>query len=268
MEPRLGDNSRQCFQKSRPRMVYSQTPKRTRRKSKVVYQQTRTGQNLSHGGSAQKEVPKCKLARCPTKLSELKEVSSKALRNCRKQNNDKAKAKAASFPCDLKSSSESDQKVFLGGLPAGMTERTLREQMLAIGYKVLKRPKVLRGFAPEVLLRSVEQAQELVARGTITLDGAKVEVRPWKSSRQSQLKNIPNVEKRSIIFEGLPVGTTAKDIKDTLTKMGMKVVNHPMIKDGFSGQLILETDSQAQNLIRMKKMFLKEKFVNVRPFVN
>jgi len=265
------EKSSECFRNCRPRMANSKflTLKSKRRKPKGVYPHPCKSQHLPLGAWSQKEVPEGKFAKCPTKASDVKKISSNALLNSRKQKNAKAKAKAVPFPCDLKSSSDADQKVFLGGLPIGMTERTLREQMSALGYKVLKRPKVLRGFAPEVLLRSVEQAQELVAKRTIILDGVKVEVRPWKSStRHSQLKNIPSVGNRSIFLQGLRVGTTAKDIKDTLKKMGMRVVNQPVIKDGFSGQVILETDSQAQDLIRMKKMFLNVKFVDVRPFVN
>jgi len=208
-------------------------------------------------------------ADAPIEISEVKGVPLNAFPNGRKQNNDKVKAKAASLLCDSKLNSQDDQKVFLGGLPIGITERTLREEMSALGFKVLKRPKILRGFAPEVWLRSVEQAQELVSRGTITLGGVRVEVRPYNSmTKLSELKKIPNVGKRSIFLGGLPRGATTEDIKEAIKKMGMEVLNYPVIKDGFSRQVILEKVAQAKTLIGMKKIFLKGKMVDVRPFVN
>jgi len=205
----------------------------------------------------------------PKEVKEVKQLPSSTVPKSRKQKKDKTKAKAATFPCDSKSISNADQKVFLGGLPIGMTERTLREQMSAQGYKVLKRPKILRGFAPEVWMRSAEQAKELVARGTITIGGLEVEVRPYNSlTKLSELKKIPNVGKRSIFLGGLPFGTTANDLKDALSRLGMKVVNYPVIKDGFSRQVILETIPQAKTLIKMKKILLNGKLVEVKPFIN
>merc|ERR1719419_1517677 len=128
--------------------------------------------------------------------------------------------------------------------------------MSALGFKVLKRPKILRVFAPKVWLRSVEQAQELVSRGTITLGGVRVEVRPYNSmTKLSELKKIPNVGKRSIFLGGLPRGATTEDIKEAIKKMGMEVLNYPVIKDGFSRQVILEKVAQAKTLIGMKKTF-------------
>merc|ERR1719510_1049416 len=58
----------------------------------------------------------------------------------------------------------SSQKVFLGGLPAHITEATLRQKLLQQGYKVINKPKVLRGFTPQVCLASVEEAQKLIEK--------------------------------------------------------------------------------------------------------
>jgi len=177
--------------------------------------------------------------------------------------------RAKPFACDVNSISEGEQRIFLGGLPAGLTERTLRQHLAARGYKVLKRPKILRGFAPEVWMRSPEQARELVARGTIMIEGVEVEIRPYNSlTKLSALKKIPKVGKRSVFLGGLPSGTTAKDIQNVLRKKGMGVVNYPTIRNGFSRQVILESISQASTLIKMKRIWVNGAFVDVRPFVN
>lgn len=169
-------------------------------------------------------------------------------------------------PCS--SVSDVDQRVFLGGLPVGMTERSLRQQLAVLGYKVLKRPKILRGFAPEVLMRSVQEAKELVERGTIMLNGIEVEVRPFNSlMKQSESRKIPNIKKRSIFLGGLADGTTAKDIQDEFKKMGLKIVNYPSAKFGFSRQVILESACQAKALIATKKVLINGTLVDVRPFV-
>merc|ERR1719273_1351093 len=63
------------------------------------------------------------------------------------------------------------QKVFLGGLPAHLTASILREKLAEQGYTVLNHPKILRWFSPQVCLGSVEEAQRLVEKGTIVIDG-------------------------------------------------------------------------------------------------
>jgi len=273
MEPfHQREKSRNSFRKVRSRMrVRSrlQTRKTSQRKLKELYNNECTSERFQHATRGQKKVLKGWSANIPMEVSEVPMVPVNSFPSCRKQNNDKAKAKTAPLLIDSNLNSQDDQKVFLGGLPIGITERTLREEMSALGFKVLKRPKILRGFAPEVWLRSVEQAQELVSRGTITLGGVRVEVRPYNSmTKLSELKKIPNVGKRSIFLGGLPRGATTEDIKEAIKKMGMEVLNYPVIKDGFSRQVILEKVAQAKTLIGMKKIFLKGKLVDVRPFVN
>jgi len=169
-------------------------------------------------------------------------------------------------PCSP--NTDRDQRVFLGGLPLGMTERSLRQQLAVQGYKVLKRPKILRGFAPEVLMRSVEEAKELVERGTITINGVEVEIRPFNSlMKQSESRKIPNVKKRSIFLGGLSDSTTPKDIQNAFAEMGVRIVNYPVVKFGFSRQVILETIRQAKAMIAKKKVVINGTLVDVRPFV-
>merc|ERR1712060_369979 len=167
-------------------------------------------------------------------------------------------------------STENDaQRVFLGGLPIGITERMLRQHLAALGYKVLKRPKILHGFAPEVWMKTVEQAKDLIEKEVIMIEGMAVEVRPYNSlTKLSELKKLPNVGKRSVFIGGLPAGTTTKNLLDVLVEIGMKVINYPVIKHGFARQVILDTISQAQSLIIMKKLRVKGAFADIRPFVN
>jgi len=164
---------------------------------------------------------------------------------------------------------DDDQKIFLGGLPLGMNERTLRQEMAAQGYKVLRRPKIIRGFAPEVMMRSVEEAKELVDKGVININGFEVEVRSFNSyNKHSKSRKIPNVEKRSVFLGGLSKGTTVKDILGAMMELNLRVVNYPVVKLGFSPQVILQTVSQAQKLVKMKKIYVNGKFVDVRPFAH
>jgi len=164
--------------------------------------------------------------------------------------------------------SNGEKRIFLGGLPIGMKERMLRQHLALLGYKVMKRPKILRGFAPEVWMRSVKEANELVERGTIMINGYEVEVRPFNHlMKQSESRKIPNSNRRSIFLGGLPRGTTAKDIQNALAEMGIKILNYPLIKFGCSRRVILENTHQAKTLIEKKKVLILGTLVDVRPFV-
>lgn len=181
------------------------------------------------------------------------------------------------FPCKpakktkvkkIKPANDGEQRIFLGGLPVGITERMLRQHLAAQGYKVLKRPKILHGFAPEVWMRTAE-ATDLIGKGMIVIDGLEVEVRPYNSlTKLSELKKLPNVGKRSVFIGGLSSTTTTKKLQDALLEMGMKVINYPVIKHGFARQVILDTISQAKSLIKMKKIKINRTLVDVRPYVN
>jgi len=176
--------------------------------------------------------------------------------------NKKSKEKTCSTDSDR------EQRIFLGGLPIGMTERSLRQQLAAKGYKVLKRPKILRGFAPEVLMRSAQEAKELVELGTIMIKGVEVEVRPFNPlMKQNESRKITNIKKRSISLSGLSSGTTAKDIQKVFAELGLRIENYPVVKFGLSPQVILETVRQARALIGRKKILINGTLVDVRPFM-
>merc|ERR1712121_246098 len=79
---------------------------------------------------------------------------------------------------------------------------------------------------------------------------------------------LPDDIKRSVFLGGLPNGTTGQMIKEELEKMDVKVVNHPLIKAGFTPQVMLGTVEQAQKLIKMKRVRIHHSLVDIRPYVN
>jgi len=161
------------------------------------------------------------------------------------------------------------QKVFLGGLPAHITESTLQEKLTRQGYTVINKPKVLRGFTPQVCLGSVEEAQQLIKKGRIFIDGSQVDVRPYEAFAKDDLdKRLPDDTKRSVFIGGLSNGTTGQMIINGLEKLDVKVVNHPLIKTGFTPKVTLGAVEQAQKLIKMKKVQIHHSLVDIRPYVN
>jgi len=161
------------------------------------------------------------------------------------------------------------QKVFLGGLPSYITESNLRQKMAEQGYNVINKPKVLRGFTPQVCLGSVEEAQRLIKKGKIMIDDSQVDVRPYEEFvKDTPDKKLPDDIKRSVFLGGLPNGTTGKDIREELEKLDVKVVNHPLIKAGFTPQVILGNAQQAEKLVNLKKVRIRNTLVDIRPYVN
>jgi len=160
------------------------------------------------------------------------------------------------------------QKVFLGGLPAHLTATLLRKKLAEQGYTVLNHPKILRWFSPQVCLGSVEEAQKLVEKGTIVIDGAIIRVRPFEAFTRDNKKKLPDEVERSVFLGGLAAGTTAEMIKDELGKMDLVVVNIPVVKSGYSPQVALETYEQARSLLKLMRVQINGALVNVRPFAN
>jgi len=81
-------------------------------------------------------------------------------------------------------------------------------------------------------------------------------------------KNHPDKIKRSVFLGGLSKGTTSQMIKDDLRKMNVKVSNNPLVKDGFSPKVICGTVRESNMLIKLKKIHINNKLVDVRPFVD
>jgi len=197
-------------------------------------------------------------------------VLKEEIRNIKeKKSSDIVASKKKNKVKPLNSTDNDEQRVFLGGLPIGITERMVRWYLAALGYKVLKRPKIMHGFAPDVWMKTVDQAKDLIEKGKIMIEGLEVEVRPYNSwTKLSELKKLPNVGKRSVFVRGMSSSTTTKNLQDALSEMGMKVINYPVIKNGFARQVILDTISHAKALINLKKIQVNGTFVDVRPFVN
>jgi len=102
-----------------------------------------------------------------------------------------------------------EQKVFLGGLSRNITDETLRKALKMQGYTVLNKPKVLEGFSPQICLGSVQEAQQMVRRGKIIIEGTFVDVRPYEEIRKDSLNmGSKNDVKRSVFLGGLPSNTT------------------------------------------------------------
>merc|ERR1719427_202349 len=160
------------------------------------------------------------------------------------------------------------QKVFLGGLPTHLTSSLLCKWLTEQGYTVLNNPKILRWFSPQVCLGSVEEAQRLVEKKTIVIDNTVVQVRAFEAfSRDNKWKQPDEVE-RSVFLGGLSPDTTAEMIRHDLRVMGLVVVNIPVLKSGYSPQVVLKTFDQAQSLIKLMKVQINGTIVNVRPYAN
>jgi len=160
-----------------------------------------------------------------------------------------------------------EQKVFLGGLPLHMTPEILKDKLERQGLTVLNRPRIMRGFTPQVCLGSIEEAQELIARRFLFLDEYRVDVRPYQDKEQLR-KGLPSVVKRSVFLGGLPENTTGEMITDDLKRLDVQVVNFPVVKNGYAPRVVLESVEDAKMLVSLKRVMVNSTVVDVRPYVN
>jgi len=175
--------------------------------------------------------------------------------------------KACDFLHDASIFCEDSQKVFLGGLPPQITETRLRQELEMQGFNVINKPKVLRGFSPRVCMSSVADAQRLIKMRKILIDGCLVEVRPYEAfSKETVNTKFQSYVNRSVFLGGLCEGTTSQMIKEDLQKLDVKVVNHPLVKIGFSPKVILGTVEQKDMLLKLKKVRINNVLVDVRPY--
>jgi len=73
------------------------------------------------------------------------------------------------------------RSVFLGGLPSTVTLKILKSEIKKLGMKVTNRPRIKAGFIPKVTLASIQEAEQLVTKGTIDILGAVISVRAYVS---------------------------------------------------------------------------------------
>jgi len=171
------------------------------------------------------------------------------------------------FLHDLSFFCTDEQKVFLGGLPQNLTAEALKTKLEKQGLRILNKPRVIRGFTPKVCLGSVEEAVRLVAQGSICIDGHNVDVRPYKD-KDLLRKGLPSVVKRSVFLGGLPENTTAEMIVSDLQRLDIKVLQCPVIKDGYAPRVVLDSLESAKMLVSLKRVMVNGTAVDVRPYVN
>jgi len=160
-----------------------------------------------------------------------------------------------------------EQKVFLGGLPLHMSAQILKDKLEMQGLTVLNRPKIMRGFSPQVCLGSVEQAEMLIAKGFLYLDEHRVDVRPYQDREQLR-EGLPSIVKRSVFLGGLPEKTTGEMIINDLERLDVKVLNFPVVKNGYAPRVELESLEDAKKLVSLKRLMVNGTAVDVRPYVN
>lgn len=193
-----------------------------------------------------------------TKLAPIKKV-----RHCRHfLKGQCVRGKTCGFIHDRSIFCTDSQKVFLGGVPQHFTPSSLRQKLMDLGFSVLNKPRVLPGFSPEVCLGSVNEAQMLIAQGSIMIDGVRIVVRPFKD------QSLNGGIRHSVFLGGLANGTTAEMIKQELAKLDVEVVNHPIIKAGFSPQVTLKSAEETQKLVQLARVRINGVLVNVRPYAN
>jgi len=176
------------------------------------------------------------------------------------------RGKYCDFIHDIKYSYPDTHKVFLGGLPFHLSETALRKQLQEKGFNVVNKPKVYGGFSPQVCLASEEQAKRLIQLGSIKINGVIVDVRSYEAFTKKNQEKLLDMSRRSVFLGGLCKGTTTQMIKTDLELLGMKIVNYPFIKSGFSPQVTMATTEQAQKLVNMGKVEINGTLVDIRPY--
>jgi len=161
------------------------------------------------------------------------------------------------------------QKVFLGGLPLHLTPTALKEKLEEQGLTVLNEPRILRGFTPQVCLGTMKEAEMLIAKRYIFIDDQRVDVRPYQDRDQlRQAGVLPRIVKRSVFLGGLPENTTGNMIIKDLQRLDVKVVEYPIVKNGYAPRVVLGSLEHAKMLVDLKRVMVNGTVVDVRPYLN
>jgi len=177
------------------------------------------------------------------------------------------RGKYCDFNHDKNHSYPDSFKVFLGGLPFHITEACLKQQLSEQGFHVVNKPKVYGGFSPQVCLATAAEAQRLITMGSIKISGMTVDVRCYEAFTKKNQDKLEDISCRSVFLGGLRKGTTPLMIKRELLSLGLKIVNYPLIKEGFSPQVTLATPEQARKLVNLMKVQINGASVDVRPHI-
>jgi len=160
-----------------------------------------------------------------------------------------------------------EQKVFLGGLPPHLTAETLKSKLEGQGLIILNKPRIMRGFTPQICLDSVKVAEGLIKQRFILIDNHRVDVRPYQD--RDELRNgLPSVVKRSVFLGGLAEGTTGEMIIEDLQRLDIEVVDFPVVKRGYAPRVVLDSVEHAKMLVSLQRVMVNATVVDVRPFVN
>lgn len=220
-----------------------------------------------------KENPKFK-AKLPTGKTEVKSTVKQTAKNGEKKPNcwhflkgHCKRGKYCDFIHDRRHGYPDSFKVFLGGLPFQITVASLKQQLLEQGFNVVNKPKVYGGFSPQVCLASEAEAQRLIAGGSIKIGGVKVDVRCYQAFTKKNQEKLQDVSRRSVFLGGIRKGTTTLMIKKVFESLGLKIMNYPLIKEGFSPQVTMATAEQALMLVNMVKVQINGNSVDIRPYV-
>jgi len=76
------------------------------------------------------------------------------------------------------------RSVFLGGLKESTTAEMIIRDIQKLDVKVVEHPIVKSGYAPRVVLGSVEGAKMLVSLKRVLVNGTVVDVRPYVDSKK------------------------------------------------------------------------------------
>lgn len=156
----------------------------------------------------------------------------------------------------------SDQLVFLGGLPTGITSDMLVNELnRQYGVEVLNKPQIFSNFSPRVAL-SLDDAKLLKGHGKINIFTRQVDVRAFEDNSKSE------AEKCMVFLGGLPEGIKLTELISQLRKKGIQVMNKPYLGDGYARNVQVQSEKHANDLIRKRKIFLFSSSVDVRPYVN
>lgn len=170
------------------------------------------------------------------------------------------------FNHSLKDSVHESKTVYLCGVPPQTTRAALRKQLHILGCTILNKRMSLHKSMPCVQLASADEAQKLLKKGTILIDGCLVDVRTWQSVLRSKRQRLAAITRRSIFLGGLVKGTTGRIIKMDLERNGVKVVNLMKIKKGFCPKVTLANLQQTEWLVSMSKVKINGSMVDVRPY--